>query len=90
MAAKAQSDFTQAKYYLQIAEGMLEALIAQLEWLIEGKQDKVIPLLPDNALQAVKDEFVEEYRRIGETIKRAEEEDGKEWEYLMDGAFTLT
>ncbi|MCS7265888.1 MAG: hypothetical protein NZ805_13770 [Armatimonadetes bacterium] len=53
---------------------MLEALIAQLEWLIEGKQDKVIPLLPDNASQAVKDEFVEQYRRIGETIKRAEEE----------------
>ncbi len=77
MAAKAANNFTQAELYLQVAEGMLESLIAQVEWLIEGKQRTVTPLIPDNAPKSLQDAFTEQYRLIGETIQRAEREN---WE----------
>ena len=77
MAAKAANNFTQAELYLQVAEGMLETLIAQVEWLIEGKQRTVTPLIPDNAPKSLQDAFTEQYRLIGKTIQRAEREN---WE----------
>ena len=74
MATKGADRLHQSNRCIRIAEGMLEALIAQVEWLIEDKRRKVTPLLPDNAPKTLQDAFVEQYRRIGETIQRAEAE----------------
>lgn len=66
MQAKAKGYLAQKEYYLQVAEGMLESLIAQVEWIIEGKQKTVTPLIPGNVPKTLQDAFVEQYQRIGE------------------------
>ena len=72
MEAKAENESMRAEHYLQIAEGMLEALIAQVEWLIEGKREKVTPLIPENAQKALQEDFVQQYCRIGERWRELE------------------
>lgn len=64
--AKSKGNYDDAEYYFQTAEGMLEALIAQVEWLIEGERKTITPLIPNRAPESLQDAFVEQYRCIGE------------------------
>ncbi len=74
MNAKAAEDLGRAEYYLQIAEGMLETLIVQVEQVIEGKRESVTPLIPDDIPDKLRSALEAEYQRIGELHRQKERE----------------
>jgi restriction endonuclease S subunit len=74
MEAKATSKVGEAIRNLQIAEGMLETLIWQVEKLIEGERERITPLLPEEASERFRNVLIEEYRRIGELHQQLEGE----------------
>lgn len=74
MQAKAMGNLEQAESYLQVAEGMLEALIVQVEQVMEGKRDSITPLIPDGIPEKLRSVLEAEYRRIGELHRQKEGE----------------
>lgn len=73
MQARFRGDDITAQRILNIAIGMLETLLVQVEWLVESKTDKVIPLMPDDAPPKLQAFLEDEYRRIGELHQQLEQ-----------------
>jgi len=73
MEVRARGDDIAAREFLTIAIGMLETLLVQVEWLVEGKIETFLTLIPDGVSPRLVKFLEDEYRRIGELHQRLEQ-----------------
>jgi hypothetical protein len=73
MKAKKQEQSDRAERWLDVALGQLETLIAQVEWLLEGAQSDIWPLIPPQCPPRLASRLWAEYRRIGRLHRRLEQ-----------------
>jgi hypothetical protein len=73
MKAKKQEQSDRAERWLDVALGQLETLIAQVEWLLEGVQSDIRPLIPPHCPPRLASRLRAEYRRIGRLHRRLEQ-----------------
>lgn len=59
----------ESEYYFNIAKGMLTTLITQVEQLIEGKQERILPLMPEDAPEKLRTLLEFEYRQLSESLE---------------------
>lgn len=84
MQARSRGDDITAERILLIATGMLETLLVQVDRLVEGVTDTILPLIPEGAPDKFRKFLEDEYRRIGELhkwlekIRLSEDGDGAE------------
>ncbi len=73
MQARARGDDIMAQEISLIAVGMLEVLLFQVERLVEGYTKTVLPLMPEDAPEKLRNFLEDEYRRIGELHQELEQ-----------------
>lgn len=59
-------DLGRSNYYFGVARGMLTTLITQVERLIEGKQERILPLIPEDSPDKLRAVLELEYQRLGD------------------------
>lgn len=73
MQARSRGDDITAQRILPIAIGMLETLLVQVERLVEGVAETILPLIPDDAPEKFRKFLEGEYQRIGELHQQLEQ-----------------